>query len=56
MIGELIYNILLPSCSEDPMYYKSIFSEVSLDREKWKYPSRINTGSVYRVYEDLETY
>jgi class 3 adenylate cyclase len=56
MIGELIYNTLLSSGIEDPMYYKSILREVSLDREKWKYPSRINTGSVYRVYEYLEAY
>jgi adenylate cyclase len=56
MIGERIYNTLLSSGIEDPMYYKSILREVSLDREKWKYPSRINTGSVYRVYEYLEAY
>jgi adenylate cyclase len=56
LVGELIYNTLLSPAGEDPMYYKSILSEVSLDRKKWKYPSRSNTGSIYRVYEYLETY
>lgn len=57
LIGEQFYNILLsPSAGEDYMYYKSILSEVGLDREKWKYLSRSNTGSIYRVYEYLETY
>lgn len=58
LVGELIYNnlLLLTAAGEDPMYYKSILREVSLDRDKWKYPSRSNTGSIYRVYEYLETY
>jgi class 3 adenylate cyclase len=58
LVGELIYNNLLSSTAadEDPMYYKSILKEVSLDRDKWKYPSRSNTGNIYRVYEYLETY
>ena len=58
LVGELIYNNLLLSIAsgEDLMYYKSILREVSLDRDKWKYPSRSNTGSVYRVYEYLETH
>ena len=57
LVGELVYNLLLSTATgEDPMYYKSILREVSLDREKWKYPSRSNTGSIYRVYEYLETY
>jgi hypothetical protein len=56
LVGERIYDILLSPAGEDYMYYKNILSEVSLDREKWKYPSRFNTGSIYRVYEYLETY
>jgi class 3 adenylate cyclase len=57
LVGEQFYNILLsPSTSEDYMYYKSILSEISLNREKWKYFSRVNNGSIYRVYEYLETY
>ena len=57
LVGELVYNLLLSTATgEDPMYYKSILREVSLDRDKWKYPSRSNTGSIYRVYEYLETY
>jgi adenylate cyclase len=57
LVGELVYNLLLSTATgEDPMYYKSILREISLDRDKWKYPSRSNTGSIYRVYEYLETY
>ena len=57
LVGELVYNLLLSTAAgEDSMYYKSILREVSLDRDKWKYPSRSNTGSIYRVYEYLETY
>lgn len=59
LVGELMYNNLLLLTAvgeEDPMYYKSILREVSLDRDKWKYPSRSNTGGIYRVYEYLETY
>ena len=58
LVGELIHDILLSTAAdkEDPMYYKSILKEVSLDSDKWKYPSRSNTGSIYRVYEYLETY
>jgi class 3 adenylate cyclase len=57
LVGELIYNLLLSTAAgQDLMYYKSILREVSLDRDKWKYPSRSNTGSIYRVYEYLETY
>ena len=58
LVGELIYDVLLSTTAagEEPMYYKNILNELSLDREKWKYLSRSNTGSIYRVYEYLETY
>ena len=60
LVGEHIYNILLSknavASREDSMYYKSILSEVGLDKEKWKYLSRSDPGSIYRVYEYLETY
>lgn len=57
LVGELIYNILLSTAAdEDFLYYKSILKELSLDRDEWKYPPRSNTGSIYRVYEYLETY
>ena len=57
LVGEQFYNVLLsPAAGEDLMYYKSILNEVSMDREKWKYFSRSNTGGIYRVYEYLETY
>jgi adenylate cyclase len=56
LVGELIYNILLLPNHEDAMYYKHILREVSMNQEKWKYPSRFNNHNIYRVYEYLETY
>lgn len=32
------------------------FFFLGLDKEKWKYLSRSDPGSIYRVYEYLETY
>jgi class 3 adenylate cyclase len=56
LVGEHIYNILLSTAAKDSAYYKNILSKVGLDRDKWKYLSRSNTGGTYQVYEYLETY
>ena len=60
LIGESIYNILKSSStavahegfSND--YHSSSFREVNLDPTKWKYLSRSDPESMYRVYEYLE--
>ena len=46
-MGESIYNILMSSGSIS----KSKFIELKLDRTRWKYLSRSDPQSMYRVYE-----
>jgi adenylate cyclase len=50
LIGESIYNILLSSESIS----NRKFIEIILDRTKWKYLSRSDPHSMYRVYEYTE--
>jgi adenylate cyclase len=47
LVGESIYNILLSSESIS----NSKFIEINLDPAKWKYLSRSDPESMYRVYE-----
>jgi adenylate cyclase len=47
LVGESIYNILLSSES----IRDSEFIEINLDPTKWKYLSRSDPESMYRVYE-----
>ena len=47
LVGESIYNILLSSESISD----SKFIEINLDPTKWKYLSRSDPESMYRVYE-----
>ena len=47
LVGESIYNILL---SSEPIS-NSKFIEINLDPTKWKYLSRSDPESMYRVYE-----
>ena len=47
LVGESIYNILLSSESIN----NSKFIEINLDPAKWKYLSRSDPESMYRVYE-----
>jgi adenylate cyclase len=51
LVGELIYDIFLSLSSTKDL---KGFNEVNLDPNKWNYPSNINSGSIYRVYEYLE--
>jgi adenylate cyclase len=50
LIGESIYNILESSISHKD-FVNNKFIEVNLDPTKWSYPSHLNAGSVYCVYE-----
>jgi adenylate cyclase len=52
LAGESIYNTL-KSFDKDFLYY-SKFVEVDLDLIKWNYPSHVDVGSIYRVYEYIE--
>jgi adenylate cyclase len=60
LVGESIYNIFKSSStvvayegfSND--YRSSSFGEINLDPTKWKYLSRSDPESMYRVYEYLE--
>src|SRR6188472_1921041 len=59
LIGESIYNIFKSSSTavthEDfSNDYLSSFREINLDPTKWKYLSRSDPESMYRVYEYLE--
>src|ERR671932_1081981 len=47
LVGEHVYNILKSSIAS------SSFKEVNLDPAKWKYLSRSDPESLYRVYEFL---
>jgi class 3 adenylate cyclase len=48
LLGESIYNILRSS------EFKSNLIEINLDPTKWKYLSRSDPESMYRVYEYIE--
>ena len=52
LVGESIYNILLSSESISD----SKFIEINLDPTKWKYLSRSDPESMYRVYEYTENW
>ena len=51
LVGELIYNII--ASSKDKDFEKSKFEEVRLDPMKWKYLSKSDPDSFYRVYQYL---
>jgi hypothetical protein len=60
LIGESIYNIF-KSASTTPTIHKdsannnsSSFREINLDPTRWKYISRSDPESMYRVYEYIE--
>ena len=48
LVGESIYNILRSS------EFKNNLREIDLDPTKWKYLSRSDPESMYRVYEYIE--
>jgi class 3 adenylate cyclase len=48
LVGESIYNILMSS------EFKSNLREINLDPTKWKYLSRSDPESMYRVYDYIE--
>jgi adenylate cyclase len=52
LVGESVYNILGQSKNER-IYLNNVvpLREITLDTAKWNYPSYLNVGSVYRVYE-----
>ncbi|MFL6411430.1 MAG: adenylate/guanylate cyclase domain-containing protein [Nitrososphaeraceae archaeon] len=54
LVGELIYNILLSSANNEDFLRNVKFQEVNLDPTSWKYLSRSDSQSLYRVYEFLE--
>ena len=62
LIGESIYNIFKSSSSSTAVdhegfsndYSISSFREITLDPTRWKYLSRSDPESMYRVYEYLE--
>lgn len=59
LVGEHIYNIFRRMLSQLVKILCTIrvyFFFLGLDKEKWKYLSRSDPGSIYRVYEYLETY
>ena len=51
-MGESVYNILGRSTNEG-VYLNNVgaLREITLDTAKWNYPSNLNVGSIYRVYE-----
>lgn len=51
LVGELIYNILKSSDRARDILKTKRFVEVILDPIKWKYISRSDPESLYRVYE-----
>ncbi|MFL6458953.1 MAG: adenylate/guanylate cyclase domain-containing protein [Nitrososphaeraceae archaeon] len=54
LVGEFIYNILLSSANNEDFLRNVKFQEVNLDPTRWKYLSRSDSQSLYRVYEFLE--
>lgn len=53
LVGEFIYNILRSSTKYKDSTNNSKFIEVNLDPTKWKYLSRSDPQSMYRIYEYL---
>src|SRR5215467_4026407 len=52
LVGESIYNILCQPTDKGVGIDKANpLHEIKLDTSKWNYPSYVNVGSVYRVYE-----
>jgi adenylate cyclase len=47
LVGEYVYNILKSSSVST----SSSFREIKLDPARWKYLSRSDPNSMYRVYE-----
>jgi adenylate cyclase len=54
LVGEFIYNILLSSANNEDFLRNVKFQEVNLDPTRWKYLSRSDSQSLFRVYEFLE--
>ncbi len=55
LVGEFIYNILLSSVKISEEFLGNIkFKEVNLSPIRWKYLSRSDPESLYRVYEFLD--
>jgi adenylate cyclase len=54
LVGESIYNILVPSVKNEEFLTNIKFKEVNLDPIRWKYLSSSDPESLYRVYEFLE--
>jgi class 3 adenylate cyclase len=51
LVGESIFNILCHPTVEGVWVDKVNLREIKLDTSKWNYPSYLNVGSIYRVYE-----
>jgi adenylate cyclase len=51
LIGESIYNVLLPSVKNEEFLGNIKFKEVNVDPIRWKYLSHSDPKSVYHVYE-----
>lgn len=52
LVGESVYNILMSQTNKGTCGNNKIhLREVRLDTLKWNYPSYLNVGSIYRVYE-----
>jgi adenylate cyclase len=54
LVGEFIYNILVSSVKNEEFLRNIKFKELKLDPIRWKYLSRSDPESLYRVYEFLE--
>ena len=54
LVGEFIYNILLSSANNKDFLRNVKFQEVNLDPTRWKYLSRSDSQSLFRVYDFLE--
>jgi adenylate cyclase len=54
LVGELVYNILVSSVKNEEFLRNIKFKELKLDPIRWKYLSRSDPESLYRVYEFLE--
>jgi adenylate cyclase len=54
LVGEFIYNILHSSANNEDFLRNVKFKELNLSPTRWKYLSRSDPESLYRVYEFLE--
>ncbi len=54
LVGEFIYNILHSSANNEDLLRNVKFKELNLSPTSWKYLSRSDPESLYRVYEFLE--